>query len=118
MYYPNQKQITIRRDIVQNSKKEKMPYLIAYQQNLEDAMQCLSPTTFKVYICLLCNKDYHTLEYSPEHISKVAGICKDSARKALKQLEQEGYLEQVKEHQYVFRESKLLPFSTQKKNYF
>ena len=54
MYYANQKQITIKKEIVQGSKKNQMPYLIAYKANLEDAMKDLTATTFKVYVCLLC----------------------------------------------------------------
>ena len=110
MYYPNQKQITIKKQPVEGSKKNQSPYLIAYTMNLEWAMKELTATAFKVYICLLCNKNNYTIEYSPEHISKTAGICKDSARKALVLLEQKGYLKQIDDHHYVFRENKLIPF--------
>lgn len=105
MYYTNQKQITIKKERVEGSKKYQQPYLIAYKANLEDAMKDLTATAFKVYICLLCNKNNYTIEYSPEHISRVTGICKDSARKALVQLEQKGYLKQINDHRYIFRES-------------
>ncbi len=116
MYYTNQKQITIKKESVQGSKMYKMPYLISYKANLEDAMKDLTATAFKVYICLLCNKNNYTIEYSPEHISRIAGICKDSARKALTQLEQKGYLKQINDHLYVFRESKILSFEDSKKD--
>ena len=96
--------------MVQDSKKTNQPYLIAYQSNLEDAMKDLTASTFKVYIYLLCNKNNYSIEFSPEHISNVAGICKDSARRALNQLEQKGYLKQINEHKYIFRENKYLTF--------
>ena len=119
MYYTNQKQITIKKEIVIGSKKHQQPYLIAYKINLEDAMKDLTATAFKVYICLLCNKNNYTIEYSPEHISRVAGICKDSARKALIQLEQKGYLKQINDHQYIFRESTLtVSFQEAKHEYY
>lgn len=116
MYYANQKQITIKRELVQGSKKYSQPYLIAYQRNLEDAMKELNPTAFKVYICLLCNKNNYPIEYSPEHISNVAGICKDSARRSLTQLEDCGYLKKIDEHKYIFRESKFISFEDQKRS--
>ena len=94
-----------------------MPYLITYTMNLEMAMKDLTASAFKVYICLLCNKNNYTIEYSPEHISKTAGICKDSARKALILLEQKGYLKQIDDHSYIFRESKMIPFESNKDTY-
>ena len=116
MYYANQKQITIRRELVQGSKKYSAPYLIAYQRNLEDAMKELTPTAFKVYICLLCNRHNYSIEYSPEHISNVAGICKDSARRALTQLEECGYVKKIDEHKYIFRETKYISWEDAKRS--
>ena len=114
MYYPNQKQITIRRELVQGSKKYSRPYLIAFQDNLENAMKELPPSTFKVYICLLCNRPNYAIEFSPEHISNVAGICKESARRALAHLEECGYLKKIDEHKYIFRECKWVSFEDSK----
>lgn len=115
MYYPNQKQVTIIREEVKNSKATAQPYLIAYQQNLIDAMSNLSASTFKVYLCLLFNKNNYTIEFSPEYISKIACVCKDSARRAFIQLEQQGYIKKVSEHGYIFRENKYLPFEETKR---
>lgn len=115
MYYPNQKQITIKRDTVQQSKSTGK-YVISYQMNLEDAMKRLTSSAFKVYVYLLFNKDNYTIEYSPEHISKTTGICKDSARKAFVQLEQLGYLKQIEEHRYIFRESLYMPFEEKRRD--
>ena len=115
MYYPNQKQVTIKRDEVKNSKATAQPYLIAYHQNLIDAMNDLSASAFKVYLCLLFNKNNYSIEFSPEHISKIACICKDSARRAFVQLEQQGYIKEVSEHGYIFRESKWIPFEETKR---
>ena len=115
MYYPNQKQITIIRDGVKKSKETGQPYLIAYQQNLIDAMNKLTASTFKVYLCLLFNKNNYSIEFSPEYNSKIACISKDSARRAFIQLEQEGYIKQVSEHGYIFRESLWIPFGENKR---
>ena len=114
MFYPNQKVITIRREQVQESKKYSRPYLIAFQDNLEDAMKALSPTAFKVYVYLLCNRHNYSIEFSPEHISKVTGICKDSARRALIQLEESGYIKCIDGHKYIFRECKWLSYEDKK----
>ena len=103
---------------MQGSKKYNSPYLIAYQHNLEDAMKELTATAFKVYICLLCNKHNYTIEFSPEHISNVAGICKDSARRALIQLEECGYVKKIDEHKYIFRETKYTSWEDSKRSDF
>ena len=103
---------------MQGSKKYNSPYLIAYQRNLEDAMKELTASTFKVYICLLCNKHNYTIEFSPEHISNVAGICKDSARRALLQLEECGYIKKIDDNKYIFRESKWIQYEDEKRSEF
>ena len=110
MYYANQKQITIRREQVQGSKKSSRPYLIAFQDNIEGAMKELTPATFKVYVYLLCNRHNYAIEFSPEHISNVAGICKDTARRALTQLEECGYVKKIDDHKYIFRECKYISY--------
>ena len=55
-------------------------------------MKSLTHSTFKVYTCLLFNKDLFTIEYSPSYISQLSGIHPDTARRAFKELEEKGYL--------------------------
>ena len=112
--FPNQKQIKVIRENVINSKENKRPYIIAYQNNLIEAMNCLTPAAFKVYVCLLFNADGYKLRFSPENIHKITGLCKDTIRKAMKQLEQQGYLESIDFYRYVFRENRNFKTDTSK----
>ena len=106
-YYPNQKQITIKRENVEKSKDNGRLYLIAYQDNLIEAMNVLSPAAFKVYVCLLFNKDSFKIEFSPEHISRLANLCKDTVRKALNQLISAGYIEVKSFNKMEFSERRM-----------
>ena len=55
-FYPNQKEIVINRETIAKGTTNRA-YLIAYQDNLIDAMKTLSGTAFRVYLCLLFNRD-------------------------------------------------------------
>ena len=102
--YANQKQITIQRENVVNSKSNNRPYLIAYQDNLQQAMADLTPAAFKVYIALLFNADGYRLDFSPEHIKDLTGLCKDTIRKAMTLLELRGYIKEIDFFKYIFSE--------------
>ena len=112
--YPNQKQIKVMRENVVNSKINNRPFLVAYQDNLKEAMLNLTPAAFKLYVCLLFNADGYKLRFSPENIHKMTGLCKDTIRKALTQLEQKGYIESIDWYRYVFRENKNIIIDTNK----
>ena len=103
--YANQKQITIKRENVSESKANKRPYLIAYQDNLQQAMLDLTPAAFKVYIALLFNADGYRLDFSPEHIKDLTGLCKDTIRKAMTLLELRGYIKTLEFNKYIFSET-------------
>ena len=102
--YANQKQITIQRENVSESKANKRPYLIAYQDNLQRAMTDLTPAAFKVYVALLFNADGYRLDFSPEHIKDLTGLCKDTIRKAMTLLELRGYIKEIDFFKYIFSE--------------
>lgn len=107
-FIAQQKHIKIIRQSVQKVKNNGRKYLIAYQDNIQNAMGELSHSAFKVYIYLLFNKTNFTLAYSPEYISKIANMCKQTSRKALKQLIQKGYLIQTDKYNYDFYEVPIL----------
>ena len=50
------------------------------------------------------SKDKFQLDYSPEYFSNIANICKDTARKSLKELCDKGYLIYEDEKNYNFYE--------------
>lgn len=102
-FYAQQRQVIINRDTVAKGGKGKQ-FIVVYTDNLIDAMKRLSHTAFKVYLCLLFNKDQYSTEFSPEHISRIAGMCLDTARKAFKELLQCGYIEMLDNTHYLFFE--------------
>lgn len=104
-HYPNQKMIIIHRENVERAKEKERPFLVAYQDNLIAAMNGLSAAEFKVYICLLFNKDQFRLGFSPEHIKDIANVGKDTIRKALNSLEKIGLLEYDGDSKYHFYET-------------
>lgn len=103
-FFANQKTIIINREIVQRRTGKNSPYLIAYQENLKYAMRTLSGTGFKVYMMLVFNINKYRLDFSPKYVSLETGISMDSARKALKELEEEGFLVKENKNLYYFYE--------------
>ena len=91
-FIPNQKIIRVNREKVDKVAAQGRLYLIVYQDNLLYAMKDLSHTAFKVYMYFLFNKDNYSVAYSPEYIHKQANICKETARKAFKELQDKGYI--------------------------
>ena len=116
---PNQKQLTINREKVYDSKDHNRKYLIIYQDNLLEAMQNLSANTFKIYLWLCFHKQYSKVAFSPEFFCKNLNMCKDTARKALKELIDKKYvLEGNNIHNFQFYEhNKLIP-TTEEKNFY
>lgn len=90
MYFPNQKQIIINRELVK--KNAVRLFLCAYLDNLSEAMKNLTHTGFKVYLALMFNRNGYAIEFSPAYISQITGMCVDTARKGLKELEAKEYL--------------------------
>ena len=109
--YPNQKQVKVIRENVPKNTTNRA-FLVAYQDNLKEAMLCLTPAAFKVYVCLLFNADGFKLRFSPENIRGMTGLCKDTIRKAMTQLEQRGYLKCIEYCKYVFKENPNLVIDT------
>ena len=102
-YIPNQKIIKINREKVDKGTGSGRNYLVAYQDNISAAMKSLSHTAFKVYMWFLFQKDGYSVCYSPEYLHKAANMCKDTARKGMKELIEKGYVDQ-NERGYDFYE--------------
>ncbi len=94
-YIPNQKVIKINREKVIKGLSNGRLFLVAYQDNLISAMANLSHSAYKVYIYLLLQKDGYSVCYSPEYIHKITNMCKDTARKAIRELIEKGYIDQT-----------------------
>lgn len=102
MIYPNQRFIEIHKETVSQSKATGRLYLIEYQDNIIDACQDLSASAFKVYIALILNKNGHRMDYSPECLHQITGLCRATAKKALIELEEKNYLIQTDDKHYDF----------------
>jgi len=90
MLYPNQRGIRIHRENINSGTKEK--FLAVKYDNLVYAMNDLTNSAFKVYIYFITNKDNYIMGISPAAINKVTGVCLETARKAIRELEIKGYI--------------------------
>ena len=99
--YPNQKIIKVRREKVDKSKGT---FLNIYESSIEEAMNILTNSAFKVYICLVSNADGYRFSLSPTAIKDKTHLCLDTVRKALKELEIKNYIKYVEGNQYEFYE--------------
>jgi len=102
MSVPYQKTIKIYKEKVKDWNNDGRFYLCCYQDNLQEAMQNLSHSGFKVYLALLFNKNYYKIDYSPQYISNITGMCLDTARKGLKELILKRYLVAKNEKETIF----------------
>lgn len=103
--YANQRRITIHREIPKGTKESKRPYVIAYNDNINNAMKNLSKaTSFKVYMYMLGNVDNYHFALSTQDIADVCGMSKDTAKSAVNDLIEKGYLVLREKHSYDFYE--------------
>ena len=100
VYYPNQKQITIHREMV--NKNSMRLFLCVYQDNLTTACKVLTHSGFKVYVALLFSKDGFSLEFSPKYISQITGLCLDTIRKSFRELQKKGFIIPANETETLF----------------
>ena len=102
--YFNQNTIIIHRDMPEKGKGKDRPFIVAHQDNIVEAMNELDGTSFKVYMLFLFNQNGFVVDYSPQHISNAIGMSRDSARAAIKKMEDKGFLIRRSEGNYDFYE--------------
>lgn len=103
--YANQRRITIHREVPKGTKESKRSYVIAYNDNINDAMKNLSKaTSFKAYMYMLGNVDNYHFALSTQDIADVCGMSKDTAKSAVNDLIEKGYLVLREKHSYDFYE--------------
>ena len=90
MLYPNQRGIKINREPIQKDSKES--FLAVKSINLFYAMKDLSNSAFKVYLYFLANKNGYVMGISPAAIRNKTGVCLETSRKAIRELETKGYI--------------------------
>ena len=101
--YPNQKTIFIHRNMPKQTKEDKRPFVAAYTDSIETAARTIhKPTSFKLYMYFLCNKNEYRFALSPQDFSNRYGVSVDAAKDAVNDLISLGYL--------VLREKKTYDF--------
>lgn len=105
---PHQRIITIKRDIPKQSKDNKRPYMIAYNDVIEEAARNLSTVgEFKVYLYMISNQDNYKFGCSPQNIADRYGLNIDTVKKAINKLIEKGYIVKTK-GTYEFHEKPLV----------
>lgn len=90
--FPNQRIITINRNIP-NKSKDKKPFVMIYCSAIDQASKNLKgEVAFKLWLYLAGNTDGYTEAFSPQALKERLGVSLDSARDAFKQLVQKKYL--------------------------
>lgn len=103
---PNQKVITINREMPKQTKENKRPYMIAYVDNMREAMQNLNKvSSLKLYMYLLGNNNYYKFALSTKEVSEECGISINSAQDAVRDLIEKGYLVLTTNNHYEFFEA-------------
>lgn len=105
---PNQRIITVKRDMPKQSKENKRPYMIAYTDVIEEAARNLSTVgEFKVYLYMINNQDNYKFGCSPQNIADRYGLNIDTVKKAINKLIEKGYIVKIK-GTYEFHEKPLV----------
>jgi hypothetical protein len=107
--YNNQKVLTFNPSL----KDALHPYTLWNNDDLHEAITTLSPTTFQVYIYLGQYKEMKTeFALSRAHLMKELSIAEGTYRKAIKELQEKGYLipnnaVDCPPNSYIFSEGKV-----------
>ena len=120
--YANQRRININREIPKGTKESKRSYMIAYNDNINDAMKNISKvSTLKAYLYLIQNTNNYYFALSTQDISNTTGISLKSAKDAINELIEKGYLVLRDKHTYDFYErprgEELIPKVEKKKKF-
>lgn len=108
--HPNQKIVTVKREMPKDSKGNKRPYITAYKDVIEEASRVLKkPSAFKLYMYLISNQDSFLMALSPQDFADTYGLSLDSAKDAVNNLIDNGYLVQEGgKNRYSFYEKRHL----------
>ncbi len=102
---PNQRVITIKRDMPKQTKDNKRPYMVAYTDAIEEAGRNLSTVgAFKAYMYCVSNQDNYRFGCSPQDIADKYGISLKTAKDGIDKLIENGYLVAIGKNSYEFHE--------------
>ena len=100
--YPNQRTLKIKRKNVDKSTRE--PYLCIYNKSLAEASKKLNWAAYALYTFLMANADGYEIDFSPQYIENTYGMNRGTSHKALKELEEKGFMKKIGENKYLFYE--------------
>lgn len=105
--YPNQKIVQIHRNMPKQTKDSKKPFVVAYTDVIGKASTNLGTkhTAFKLYMYLLCNQDNYRFALSPQAFANEFGVSLKSAKDAVNDLIEAGYLVLREKKTYDFYET-------------
>lgn len=103
--YPNQKSVVVHRNMPNKTKTTGRNYMIVYTDIIENASKNLKkPSSFKLFMYLVSNQDNYYSNLSTQDFSNTYGISLDSAKDAVNDLIEKGYLVLREKHLYDFYE--------------
>lgn len=88
---PNQKAFKVNKKREQDSKTD-VRISDLFKKDIFDACKNLKDTTFKVYMYLVSNQDGYVGGLSKVDVLAQTGISESSYKRAIKELEEKGYL--------------------------
>ena len=97
---PNQKTITVEKEKCDKENHYTMINLLA----LESAAADLKAGAFKLWVYIAKNQNGFTFGLSNKAVAEYFGIKKDQYDNAVKELIEKGYLIEIKNNEYVFKE--------------
>lgn len=97
MSYPNQRKIYIRKPLA-----PKAPFVGLNKNIMAAVYQDLKGVAFYLYLCLLSNKENYGFDYSPAYLEKWFGLDEASARRAIKKLDEKGYIVPINENSRLY----------------
>ena len=92
MTSPNQRTIVIDKTDVSKGSGTTRPFLVEYNDIIENAAQLLNGNAFKLYIYLLCNKKGFHIGFSPKDVAESFGCSTDTVRTSFTTLVNNGFL--------------------------
>lgn len=121
MTSPNQRTIVIDKTDVPKGSGTTRPFLVAYNDIIENAAKLLNGNAFKLFIYLLSNMKGFNFGFSPKDVAERFGISADTVRNAFTTLVNNGFLTLANgsSTKYIFtdvpfiqKEESIQPFKT------
>ena len=100
--YANQKSMYIHKAAVD---KDHIYSLISQEAHMKALNDFGWSAAYNLWIYLCCNQDGYIENFSPTHIGQLAHKDRRTIQRAVKELEDKGYLFQVAENDYIFFEN-------------